>query len=54
MGNKVYKKVLIGVIIATLVIFISTICIVNHKEDQTLKILSKKGSTLKEEDLGDE
>ena len=53
MGNKVYKKVLIGVIIATLVIFISTICIVNHKEDQTLKILSKKGSTLKEEDLGD-
>ena len=53
MGNKVYKKVLIGVIIATLVIFISTICIVNHKEDQTLKILSKKGSTLKEEELGD-
>lgn len=49
MGNKVYKKVLIGVIIATLVIFISTICIVNHKEDQTLKILSKKDSTLNTE-----
>ena len=49
MENKVYKKVLIGVIIATLVIFISTICIVNHKEDQTLKILSKKDSTLNTE-----